>query len=97
MANSVEWLIEVNEVVVKVALVIWMFCNYDSAVEYMLYCSLSYSPRSQHIAWVADLYFCPAVLALYDASLRGITSDLVDAVGNFLHVTTPPLYPIIFG
>ena len=42
-ANSVEFLLEVNEVVVKVALVFYVFCNYESAVEDLLNCTLSCS------------------------------------------------------
>ena len=32
MAYSVECLLEVNEVVVKVALVLYVLCNYDSVI-----------------------------------------------------------------
>ena len=66
MSYCFECLLEVNEVVVKVALVLYVFCNYDTAVEYVqLYSILLRS--LQHHAWVPGQAYCPAVPALSEA------------------------------
>ena len=70
MAYSVECLREVNEVVVKVALVLYVFCNYDSAVEYNVQPYSVLFRSSIHLAWVAGQarVYDPIVLVLYEAS-----------------------------
>ena len=44
MAYSFECLLGVNEVVVKVALVLYVFCNYGSAVAYKILCTTILRP-----------------------------------------------------
>ena len=70
MADSVESHREVNEVAVKVALVIYVFCNYDSAVECNVQPYSVLFRSSIHLAWVAGqaLVFDPTVPVLYEAS-----------------------------
>ena len=70
MAYSVECLRDVNEVVVKVPLVIYEFYNYDSAVEYNVQQYSVLFRSSVHLAWVAGqvLVYDPTVPVLYEAS-----------------------------
>ena len=82
MANSVECLLEVNDVVVKVPLV---FCNYDSAVEGLFNCTLSCSEACiTLLGWLVKLMILQSWYCLRRPSFgRGITSNLVHSVGHF--------------
>ena len=85
MANSVKCLLEVNEVVVKVALVLWMFCNYDSAVEDMFNSTPSYSEACiTLLVWLVKRMVMQSWHCLRLPFFgRGITSDLFHSVGHF--------------
>ncbi len=85
MANSVKCLLEVNEVVVKVALVLYMFCNYDSVVEDLFNCTPSCSEAcSTLLGWLVNIMVLQSWHCLMLPFFgRGITSDLVHSVGHF--------------
>ena len=83
MANPVKCLLEVNEVVVKGALVLWMFCKYDPAVEDLFNCTPSCSEAcSTLLGWLVKLMVLQSWHCLMIPFFgRGITSDLVHSVG----------------
>ena len=85
MAYYVECLLEVNEVVVKVALVLSVFCNNDSAVEYMYNFTPSCSAACSTLrGWLVKLMVRQSMHCLRLPFFgRGITSDLVHSIGHF--------------
>ena len=85
MAYSFECLLGVNEVVVKVALVLYVFCNYGSAVEYMYNCTPSCSEACSTLhGWLVKLMVLHSRHCLRPPFFgRGITSDLVHSIGHF--------------
>ena len=86
IANSVKCLLEVNEVVVTIVLVLYMFWNYDSAVEDMFNCTPSFSEAcSTLLGWLVKLMVLHSwhCLWLPFFGMGIITGDLVNSVGHF--------------
>ena len=69
MANSVECLLYVNEIVVKVALVLYR-CFAIMTMQLKICSTVRRPSRNwQHFAWMTAKAYGPAVLALSEASL----------------------------
>ena len=106
MAHSVECLLEVDKVVVKVALVLYAFCKHVSAVEFLFNCTPSCSEAcATLLGWLIKLMVLQSWHCLtFPFFGKGITGNLLHSVGHFFcsrifwHIAfTVPSIPLLIS